>query len=99
MHEASGAFSSKKMVCPKKNDFIEIPILHEQSVYKFSIKAAWIQLYTPAGNYSEMNSDSIILSTDMRFSKKAIPQKRFHVILWITNEYVKCKFREIHSRN
>ena len=33
----------------------------------------------------------------MSFSKKIIPKQFFHVILWITNEYVICDFREINS--
>ena len=33
--------------------------------------------------------------TEMRFSKRTIPQTLGHVILWITNEYVICNLGEI----
>ena len=36
--------------------------------------------------------------TEMRFTKKIIPKTLFHVILWITNEYVICNFQEINPR-
>ena len=36
--------------------------------------------------------------TEMKSSKKIILKQFFHVILWITNEYVICNFREINSR-
>ena len=55
-------------------------------------------IYTPTRNYYEINSENIIHVTETRFSMKIIPKQFFHVILWITNEYVICNIREIASR-
>ena len=56
--------------------------------------------YTPTGNYGEINlKQKYFYVTEMRFSKKSIPKLFFHVILWITNEYVCVMFGHSFQKN
>ena len=54
--------------------------------------------YTPARNYCEINSENIISCNWNEIFQENNSQNIFHEILWITNEYVICNFREINSR-
>ena len=58
-----------------------------------------VMAYTPARNYCEMNSENIISCNWNEVLQEINSKQCFHVILWITNEYMICTFRESNSRN
>ena len=51
--------------------------------------------FGPSGEaIAKITPKTLFHATEMRFPKKRIPKHIFHVILWITNEYMICDFRE-----